>query len=280
MAALVDEYGEEVLADPGTGGFNVTLWVVPILVAFAAARRDLLRRPHVAGPRPDRRARAPAAAERRGRAPPGRGAEPMTGGVDTTIIAAFAVGFISFISPCVLPLVPGYLSAVSGYSLADMKSGERGLAKILLPAIVFCLSFTAVFVALGMTATGLGSTLQDAQRHAGQDRRRRDHRARRLLPAHAVRAAPEQGMAAGRAHLARRQRRPADRRRRVRGGLDAVHRPDAGLDPERRRHAGHGRQGRHPARVLLARARGAVPAHRGRVHARHRRVPGGCATTT
>ena len=44
-----------------------------------------------------------------------------------------------------------------------MKSGERGLAKILLPAIVFCLSFTTVFVALGMTATGLGSTLQDAQ---------------------------------------------------------------------------------------------------------------------
>ncbi|MDA0173070.1 cytochrome c biogenesis protein CcdA [Solirubrobacter taibaiensis] len=87
----------------------------------------------------------------------------MSGGVDTTIIAAFAVGFISFISPCVLPLVPGYLSAVSGYSLADMKSGERGLAKILLPAIVFCLSFTTVFVALGMTATGLGSTLQDAK---------------------------------------------------------------------------------------------------------------------
>lgn len=87
----------------------------------------------------------------------------MTGGVDTTVIAAFAVGFISFISPCVLPLVPGYLSAVSGYSLADMKSGDRGLAKILMPAIVFCLSFTAVFVALGMTATGLGGTLQDSR---------------------------------------------------------------------------------------------------------------------
>ena len=87
----------------------------------------------------------------------------MDGGPDATIFAAFAVGFVSFISPCVLPLVPGYLSAVSGYSLADMKSGERGLAKILLPAIVFCLSFTTVFVALGMTATGLGSTLQDAK---------------------------------------------------------------------------------------------------------------------
>jgi cytochrome c-type biogenesis protein len=83
----------------------------------------------------------------------------VTNGVDTTVIAAFAAGFISFISPCVLPLVPGYLSSVSGLSLADMRSGERGLAKILLPSLVFCLSFTAVFVALGMTATGLGSTL-------------------------------------------------------------------------------------------------------------------------
>jgi cytochrome c-type biogenesis protein len=85
-------------------------------------------------------------------------------GVDTTIVAAFAVGFVSFISPCVLPLVPGYLSAVSGVSIAEMQQGERSLLKILLPAIVFCLSFTAVFVALGMTATGLGSTLSDSRR--------------------------------------------------------------------------------------------------------------------
>jgi cytochrome c-type biogenesis protein len=78
---------------------------------------------------------------------------------DTTILAAFAVGFASFISPCVLPLVPGYLSAVSGVSVAEMQTGERRLTKILLPAIIFCLSFTVMFVALGMTATGIGSTL-------------------------------------------------------------------------------------------------------------------------
>jgi cytochrome c-type biogenesis protein len=87
----------------------------------------------------------------------------VTEGADPTVIAAFAVGFVSFISPCVLPLVPGYLSAVSGVSLADMRSGERSLLKILLPAIVFCLSFTTIFVALGMTATGLGSTLMDSR---------------------------------------------------------------------------------------------------------------------
>jgi cytochrome c-type biogenesis protein len=78
-------------------------------------------------------------------------------------VAAFAVGFVSFVSPCVLPLVPGYLSAVSGISIADMQSGRRSTFKILLPALVFCLSFTVVFVALGMTATGLGSALQDSR---------------------------------------------------------------------------------------------------------------------
>jgi cytochrome c-type biogenesis protein len=85
----------------------------------------------------------------------------MSSGVDTTVIAAFAVGFVSFISPCVLPLVPGYLSAVSGVSVSELQKGERSLLKVLLPAIVFCMSFTVVFIALGMTATGLGSVLQD-----------------------------------------------------------------------------------------------------------------------
>ena len=91
------------------------------------------------------------------------GAAVNSGGVDTTVIAAFAVGFVSFISPCVLPLVPGYLSAVTGLSINEMKTGERSLLKILLPSIVFCLSFTVVFVALGMTATGIGSTLQSSK---------------------------------------------------------------------------------------------------------------------
>jgi len=82
---------------------------------------------------------------------------------DTTIIAAFAVGFVSFVSPCVLPLVPGYLSAVSGVSIADMRSGEHKLSAILWPAAIFCLSLTIMFVALGMTATSIGSTLRDSK---------------------------------------------------------------------------------------------------------------------
>jgi cytochrome c-type biogenesis protein len=80
--------------------------------------------------------------------------------VDTTVVAAFAVGFVSFVSPCVLPLVPGYLSTISGVSFGELQEG-RGRAKVLAPALLFCLAFTAMFVALGMTATGLGQTLQD-----------------------------------------------------------------------------------------------------------------------
>ena len=80
--------------------------------------------------------------------------------VDTTVVAAFAVGFVSFISPCVLPLVPGYLSTISGVSFADIQAG-KARREVLGPALLFCLAFSVMFVALGMTATGLGQTLQD-----------------------------------------------------------------------------------------------------------------------
>ncbi|HEV7845674.1 MAG TPA: cytochrome c biogenesis protein CcdA [Thermoleophilaceae bacterium] len=81
-------------------------------------------------------------------------------GVDATVFAAFGVGFISFISPCVLPLVPGYLSTISGVSFSDIQEG-RGRTQVLGPALLFCLAFTVMFVALGMSATGLGQTLSD-----------------------------------------------------------------------------------------------------------------------
>ena len=84
----------------------------------------------------------------------------MDGGVDTTVVAAFAVGFISFVSPCVLPLVPGYLSTISGVSFADLQEG-KGKRKVLGPALLFCLAFSVMFIALGMTATGVGDLLQD-----------------------------------------------------------------------------------------------------------------------
>ena len=67
----------------------------------------------------------------------------------------FAAGLVSFLSPCVLPLVPGYLSFMSGMQASD--AGARGRTTRV--AIAFVLGFTAVFVVLGATATALGSLL-------------------------------------------------------------------------------------------------------------------------
>jgi cytochrome c-type biogenesis protein len=78
--------------------------------------------------------------------------------VGIPVLAAFAVGFISFVSPCVLPLVPGYLSAISGVSFDEVSRG-RARRRVLGPALLFCASFTLMFVALGMTATTLGQLL-------------------------------------------------------------------------------------------------------------------------
>lgn len=86
----------------------------------------------------------------------------MEGSVSLPI--AFVAGIASFISPCVLPLVPGYLSYISGVSVDDMRSGggNRGrvLARVTLNALLFILGFTTVFVALGATATALGQQLE------------------------------------------------------------------------------------------------------------------------
>jgi cytochrome c-type biogenesis protein len=75
------------------------------------------------------------------------------------IFAALAAGVVSFLSPCVLPLVPGYLSAVSGVSAADLDSA--GWRRILGPSLLFVASFSAIFIAEGLTATALGSAFSD-----------------------------------------------------------------------------------------------------------------------
>jgi len=85
---------------------------------------------------------------------------PAASAPDASVAAAFAVGLVSFVSPCVLPLVPGYLSTISGVSFADIEAG-RGRLRVVAPALVFCTSFSAMFIALGLTATGLGQLLQD-----------------------------------------------------------------------------------------------------------------------
>lgn len=86
----------------------------------------------------------------------------MGGGVDTTIFAAFGVGMLSFFSPCVLPLVPGYLSAISGVAIGELAEGEEaGPRRLLIPALIFVASFTVIFMLLGLGATGAGQLLSD-----------------------------------------------------------------------------------------------------------------------
>jgi cytochrome c-type biogenesis protein len=76
-----------------------------------------------------------------------------------TIFAALGAGIVSFLSPCVLPLVPGYLSAVTGVSAAQLD--DAGWRRVLGQSLLFVASFSAIFIILGLTATGLGSFFLD-----------------------------------------------------------------------------------------------------------------------
>jgi cytochrome c-type biogenesis protein len=75
------------------------------------------------------------------------------------LLTAFAAGVISFPSPCVLPLVPGYVSFVAGSSIEELRDGSAPRARSLTLAATFVLGFSVVFVALGASATALGSLL-------------------------------------------------------------------------------------------------------------------------
>jgi cytochrome c-type biogenesis protein len=77
---------------------------------------------------------------------------------------ALAAGLVSFLSPCVLPLVPGYLSTVIGVTPADLKEGV-GARRVLKPSLLFIASFSLIFILLGMSATVIGSSL-NTHKHA------------------------------------------------------------------------------------------------------------------
>ena len=78
---------------------------------------------------------------------------------NVTLLAAFAAGFLSFVSPCVLPLIPGYISFVSGISVDEMR-GDTAPAtsrlQVFLTSLAFVIGFSIVFVALGASATAIG----------------------------------------------------------------------------------------------------------------------------
>lgn len=76
---------------------------------------------------------------------------------DLGYVVAFGGGLVSFLSPCVLPIVPAYLSVLTGLDLAEIQSeGQRHLGRIARDTSLFILGFSAVFIALGLSATAVG----------------------------------------------------------------------------------------------------------------------------
>src|SRR5215469_9365436 len=78
---------------------------------------------------------------------------------NVTLLAAFAAGFLSFVSPCVLPLIPGYISFVSGVSLDEMRADTTPAAsrlQVFMTSVAFVIGFSLVFVALGAGGTSRG----------------------------------------------------------------------------------------------------------------------------
>ena len=86
-----------------------------------------------------------------------------------TFIAAFVAGLLSFVSPCVLPLIPGYLSYISGVTLDDMQgTGTAGVAvvaasrrRVLIASLFFILGFSVVFISLGAAASAIGQYIME-----------------------------------------------------------------------------------------------------------------------
>jgi cytochrome c-type biogenesis protein len=105
-------------------------------------------------------------------------------GNTVTLLAAFGAGLLSFISPCVLPLVPGYLSYISGLSVDEMRgggaaAGSRGVGvavavspavrrQVVLSSLAFILGFSLVFVSLGAAASVIGRFLLERQEIFGR----------------------------------------------------------------------------------------------------------------
>lgn len=87
----------------------------------------------------------------------------MTSSPNITVGIAFLAGLVSFVSPCVLPLVPAYLSLLTGESLEDLKAETAAAARLatLAHAVAFVLGFSIVFVLLGLTASAIGGVLNE-----------------------------------------------------------------------------------------------------------------------
>ena len=191
--------------------------------------------------------------------------DPVNG---ADVPVAFAAGLVSFLSPCVLPLVPGYLSVITGVRVDEIEATDW--RRVLVPSLLFIASFSTVFILLGLTATALGERLRDNQdllTNIGAvllivmgvlfiaatfiDRLNREWHLDALL----ARAGKGGPLVAGAAFSI---------------AWTPCIGPGARRHPHPRRDPGRGRPRRLPARRLLARARGPVPGHGARLLPRDR----------
>ncbi len=90
----------------------------------------------------------------------------LTGFTLGGVVLSFVAGLLSFLSPCVLPLVPAYLGYVSGLSVAEIKSG-KGSGKVIVGILFFVLGFSLIFVLMGATASAVGQFLIKNKRVLG-----------------------------------------------------------------------------------------------------------------
>jgi cytochrome c-type biogenesis protein len=81
----------------------------------------------------------------------------MCDGTGVGVLTAVFAGLVSFLSPCVLPLVPGYLSTVAGVAPGEIRGA--GARRMIGPSLLFVASFSVIFILLGLSATAIGSTL-------------------------------------------------------------------------------------------------------------------------
>ena len=82
------------------------------------------------------------------------------------VVTAFLAGIVSFVSPCVLPLVPAYLSFLTGTSLEDLRAepGARVRRRVVTHALAFIAGFTVIFVAIGLSASAIGGVFTNNKR--------------------------------------------------------------------------------------------------------------------
>jgi cytochrome c-type biogenesis protein len=79
---------------------------------------------------------------------------------DVSLLAAFLAGLVSFLSPCVLPLVPGYISMLSGIGMEQLRQGQPPRAGLFASSLAFVVGFSVVFISFGASASAVGTFLR------------------------------------------------------------------------------------------------------------------------